>query len=821
MESRLLAGLVLALLITPAAAQAFVWTETDDAGEVPFFAQVPVTTPGTPSAFWTSLDGISGVLGSDTDMFLIQIDDVAAFQATTVGGATFDTQLWLFDEQGYGVVTNDDALGILQSTIVGSGFVRTPGRYYLAISPYNRDPIALGADIWGTWTGAPIGPSRLQRVDGWSGTATSSGAYTISLTGASFPQWQVVCPRTHHLMRAPDQTGNPGSTSWWRQSGGRFQIHYEGSHFYRDPAVWLSPGSLGGHMRLERLLFRGEDGEPNPGGQSWSGVQVRVGTTTWPFSSSTLGADFAANLASPGVMMGPVGVTTVTVQPAVGSTPNNYNIVIDLVAIGAAIDHQPGFTPSSPGGILIDITMPSAAAAPAGAGPVMAFQDAVGPVIEINGSGVSSANPLATVGTVSPSPLVVGMQWRHAASSQFGPAGQGGDAVVVAARNETIGAACGGAPSTFYQSFVAGQRFDLIGLTLMPNVWPNPSHYVVTAGAPAIDYSQVNATPNSTADDAVVQHVLGFSFSYPGAATGVLQVCTNGYLWLDATQTAADASPTTGELLGATTPAGARLLPCWYDFHAGRNVATHPNAGLHVRTDASGGAGNARCFVTWHKVGVYDSMSTGGVAVHDVQCVLHQATGVIEFRYGAMPTWCSNYTSDTPCIVGFTRGRIAGTASVDPWSRDLSTEVPFATSTEGARGHMGLRAVGTPHAFGAAYGARMFQGQSLTWNVENVPPGSVLGCLLLDLLAVRPGLQIPTITAPGCMASVTPNALFYEVHVFVPPTVIGTVPLPIGNTYGFDGVDVYAQYVVLDGLFGAPDLVTVASNTIRHTHGWQ
>ena len=34
-----------------------------------------------------------------------------------------------------------------------------------------------------------------------------------------------------------------------------------------------------------------------------------------------------------------------------------------------------------------------------------------------------------------------------------------------------------------------------------------------------------------------------------------------------------------------------------------------------------------------------------------------------------------------------------------------------------------------------------------------------------------------------------------------------------------DGAKIYAQYVVLGGLFGAPDLITVASNGLVHTIG--
>ena len=61
--------------------------------------------------------------------------------------------------------------------------------------------------------------------------------------------------------------------------------------------------------------------------------------------------------------------------------------------------------------------------------------------------------------------------------------------------------------------------------------------------------------------------------------------------------------------------------------------------------------------------------------------------------------------------------------------------------------------------------------------------------------------MFPGITAPGCMLSTSTGALLWEITVLPPATVVGTVPLAV--PHGFEGVDLYAQYVVLDG--GARD----------------
>lgn len=67
-------------------------------------------------------------------MYAIYLTDPANFNASTVGGANWDTQLWLFDADGKGVVADDDTGG-LQSTITNAnGWIQGPGLYYFAIS---------------------------------------------------------------------------------------------------------------------------------------------------------------------------------------------------------------------------------------------------------------------------------------------------------------------------------------------------------------------------------------------------------------------------------------------------------------------------------------------------------------------------------------------------------------------------------------------------------------------------------------------------------------------------------------------------------------
>lgn len=156
-----------------------------DVGDLPATAASADGQSGTLSA-------IRGSLGTDdVDMYLIDICDASAFSATTVGNATIDTQLFIFNTSGIGVVFNDDDPGGagLQSTI-SNAFIPGNGQYYLAITGYNRDPLdAAGGLIWANTPfnveRTPDGPAAGNPIAGWSG-APATGAYRIALTGACF-----------------------------------------------------------------------------------------------------------------------------------------------------------------------------------------------------------------------------------------------------------------------------------------------------------------------------------------------------------------------------------------------------------------------------------------------------------------------------------------------------------------------------------------------------------------------------------------------------------------------------------------------------------
>jgi len=176
---------LVAMLAFTGKAGAFPWMEVGEAGDLPGTAQTPMGIG--------PLDSISGLVGSgDADMYEIYVTGGGTFSATTVGGAAFDTQLFLFDSSGMGIYANDDtSSGGFQSTLPAF-YPLTPttaGIYYLAISNFNYDPENMGGIIFPSFPpdgiNGPTGPGGGSAITGWSGSGFSGGEYTIFLTGAS------------------------------------------------------------------------------------------------------------------------------------------------------------------------------------------------------------------------------------------------------------------------------------------------------------------------------------------------------------------------------------------------------------------------------------------------------------------------------------------------------------------------------------------------------------------------------------------------------------------------------------------------------------
>jgi hypothetical protein len=136
-----------------------------------------------------SLVAIRGVLGDLQDMYAICIDSPSAFSATTVGTNTaFDSQLFLFDSSGAGEYANDDAGGTVQSRLPANhpSGPTSPGRYYLAISKFDRDPVdANGNRIFPNTKTGVVNEIDNDPIADWVGSPPPAPQnYTIRITGA-------------------------------------------------------------------------------------------------------------------------------------------------------------------------------------------------------------------------------------------------------------------------------------------------------------------------------------------------------------------------------------------------------------------------------------------------------------------------------------------------------------------------------------------------------------------------------------------------------------------------------------------------------------
>ena len=174
---------------------AVVFNELGDAGRTLATAQNSTvgTTFGTPL---TAINGsLSNTVGGDADLFLIYISSPSTFSASTVGGSSLDTTIFLFNASGQAILANDDASGIsLQSTLPAGNSAYAglaPGFYYLGISLSGAEAVnsvnqflfqqSLTTDLRGAAAG--LNPTSLGNFA--AASFDENGAYAIALTGAA------------------------------------------------------------------------------------------------------------------------------------------------------------------------------------------------------------------------------------------------------------------------------------------------------------------------------------------------------------------------------------------------------------------------------------------------------------------------------------------------------------------------------------------------------------------------------------------------------------------------------------------------------------
>src|SRR5262249_42302467 len=131
----------------------------------------------------------------EADLYEIYICNPAGFSASTVFSApSLNTQLFLFDESGFGITKDDDNSFGAESYITGQ-FVPRPGRYFLGVSQEFNDPMnSANQRLWNLTNSVggyyphwhPNGPGAGPPAATWTYPLGFLGAYTIHLNGTCF-----------------------------------------------------------------------------------------------------------------------------------------------------------------------------------------------------------------------------------------------------------------------------------------------------------------------------------------------------------------------------------------------------------------------------------------------------------------------------------------------------------------------------------------------------------------------------------------------------------------------------------------------------------
>ncbi len=207
-----LAVIPVAFLCVPAGAGPDAIEGLLDAGELVSTAlDTTVLFPGQPTSISGRLDGVDGSPADFVDAYLITITTPGSFTAETFqpaplpgrGGVAsdFDTQLWLFDGLGFGLLANDDKAAADVASLVappstdGTGVtIPGPGTYLLAISVSGVSPLSAGGAIFDltdppgiTQVSGPDGVGGAGALIGWdtsSPNAMIPGDYFIRITPA-------------------------------------------------------------------------------------------------------------------------------------------------------------------------------------------------------------------------------------------------------------------------------------------------------------------------------------------------------------------------------------------------------------------------------------------------------------------------------------------------------------------------------------------------------------------------------------------------------------------------------------------------------------
>ncbi len=341
----------------------------------------------------------------------------------------------------------------------------------------------------------------------------------------------------------------------------------------------------------------------------------------------------------------------------------------------------------------------------------------------------------------------------------------------VPAANANYGSGCPNVSATAYENFLAN-TIDLSNSSI--RMTPTATGYAFTPGI-GVNYTHTVAGL-ALGDDQNATLALPVPFNYPGGTTSSLNICSNGFIWMQA-NTSTDFSPTTAEIFSGA----ARLMPMWCD---GVPDGVANLANVFAEVDAI----NNKAYVSWLNIPIF-----GGVGgTMNTQCEIDLTSGAVEYRYGAIS--CGNV-----CIVGWTPG--TPVSVVNAGSIDISATLAAGFSTSSPEQRALTLASATPPVIGT----------TVTFTTNEVP-ATGLSFYLLSAGQYNPGLDLGVLGAPGCQAYITLPEVFSSLQIGSPS---GSSSFGIPADPFFIGQSFYSQAAAVDPAANAFGFTT--SNGVTST----
>jgi hypothetical protein len=542
---------------------------------------------------------------------------------------------------------------------------------------------------------------------------------------------------------SPTVEGNSSSSYPWARNASAIRLQ----EVY-DSSCFASQG-VNGPIYITTIKWR-RNGAATQAAASYANTTISMSTAVNDHLS--LSTTFDANHGADRTFVVQNG--TVNLLPiATPTTPNDFYVIEAVPGQGFLYD-------PSAGDLVIDVQIPAASFTGTGSGtPDYQFGATTAATRMFS---LTDPNAATATSTILNASTVMSFEYQT---------------VPDAATAAPYGQACGQLSRGFYELFTA-PNFDLngdtgLGLTNSILLQFTGTNYVVQQGSGQWFVPQ--SANLALGDDTLAPvFTLPAAFPFPGGSTTDIRMGSNGFIWLDGTQTSTDLSPTAAELLTLAP----RLAPFWQDLNPA-STAT-PNATTHLETDSASGI----TYATWNGV-----VEFGQTAPNYVQVAMFP-NGDVEFRWQDAGIVTGNL------LVGFGGGGMSDTGNLD-----LSTSLPFATGTTDSLA-LGLVGVNRP-----------LIGTNHTMRVTGIVPTSPAGFVFLSANQVSPGLDLAPYGMPGCFlhANIDTNILFTPTG----PTFDYTLAIPVIPE--LNQVNLYAQALIRSPGLNAASIAT--SNGLRLTFG--